>query len=99
MPGGWTYIMTNKPRGILYAGVTAYIVHRIDQQRTDRGSAFCRRYGLHRCVLVEQHETIGEAIAREKAIKAWRRDWKIQLIEATNPQWRDLWDDIANGGY
>ncbi|WP_174297718.1 GIY-YIG nuclease family protein [Sphingomonas bacterium] len=94
---GYTYIMTNKPHGVLYTGVTAYLAERIDQHRGGRGSAFCRRYGLNRLVLVEQHDSIEHAIAREKALKAWRREWKIQLIEAAKAEWDDLFDRIAWG--
>ena len=93
--GGWTYIMTNKPRGILYTGVTAQLAPRIDQHRHDRGSAFCRRYGLKLLVLAEAHDSIEQAIAREKQLKAWRREWKLKLIEAANPGWTDLFDHIA----
>ena len=87
--------MASKPRGMLYIGVTAHLAARIDQQRCDVGSAFCRRYGIHRLVLVEPHGAILDAIAREKALKAWKRDWKIQLIESVNPEWDDLFDQIA----
>lgn len=93
--GGWTYIMTNKPGGVLYIGVTAHLAARVDQHRRGAGSSFCRRYGLTRLVLAELHDTVGEAITREKALKAWRRDWKIALMEAANPQWDDLFDRIA----
>ena len=93
--GGWTYFMTNKPRGVLYVGVTADLARRIAQHRDGAGSAFCRRYNLDQLVHVEEHATILEAIAREKALKAWQRAWKIELIEAINPTWRDLSDDIA----
>lgn len=82
--------MTNKPRGVLYIGVTADLPARIEQHRTGLGSAFCKRYGLNRLVLAEEHATIQEAIAREKALKAWKRDWKIALIEAANPQWQEI---------
>ena len=82
--------MTNKPRGVLYLGVTADLVARDEQHRSGAGSAFCRRYGLNRLVLAEEHPTILDAIAREKAMKAWKRDWKIELIEAANPAWDDL---------
>jgi putative endonuclease len=92
--GGWTYIMTNKPRGVLYIGVTAHLAARIDQHRRGVGSAFCRRYGLRTLVLAEQHDSIELAIAREKALKAWRREWKIELIEKINPDWRDLFEQI-----
>jgi putative endonuclease len=93
--GGWTYIMASKPRGMLYIGVTAHLAARVDQHRRDVGSAFCRRYGIRTLVLAELHAQIDEAIAREKALKAWKRDWKIALIERTNPDWRDLFDQIV----
>ena len=92
--GGYTYILTNRPRGVLYIGVTADIAARMMQHREGKGSAFVRRYGLNRLVLVERHDTIEDAIAREKAMKAWKRDWKIELIEKSNPNWRDLFEDI-----
>lgn len=87
--------MTNKPDGVLYIGVTAYLAARVDQHRRGVGSAFCRRYGLIRLVLAEPHESIDYAIAREKALKAWTRDWKVRLIEAANPGWDDLFDLIS----
>lgn len=87
---GWVYIMTNKLGGVLYIGVTADLPARIYQHQTGQGSAFCRKYGLTRLVLVEEYPAIGEAIAREKAMKAWQRQWKIELIEASNPDWSDL---------
>ena len=94
MRGGWVYIMTNKPRGVLYTGVAAEIVERVAQHRSGTGSGFCRRYNLKRLVLAEFYPTIEEAIAREKAIKEWHRDWKIRHIEESNPDWDDLWDTI-----
>lgn len=90
--GGWTYIMTNKRDGVLYIGVTADLAARVQQHRQGRGSAFCRRYGLTQLVLAEPHATIDEAIAREKSLKAWNRAWKIELIEAGNPGWLDLFE-------
>jgi putative endonuclease len=92
--GGWTYILTNKPFGILYVGVTANLVERIAAHREDRGADFCRKWGLRRLVLVEPHDTIDEAIARGKRLKDWHRLWKLRLIAEQNPEWRDLWDDI-----
>ncbi len=94
MKGGWTYIMTNRPRGVLYIGVTADITARIWQHRNGEGSEFCRRYKLTRLVLAESHDTIDDAIRREKMLKAWKRAWKIELIEASNPQWLDLFETI-----
>ena len=93
--GGHTCITTNKPRGVLYIGVTAHLAARVDQHRRGAGSAFCRRYGLKTLVLAEPHESIEGAIAREKALKAWRREWKPRLIEASNPDWRDLFEILT----
>ena len=87
--------MTNKPRGVLYIGVTAHLAQRVDQHRRGTGSSFCQRYGLRTLVLAEPHDAIDYAIAREKALKAWKRDWKIRLIKETNPDWQDLFDFIA----
>ena len=93
--GGWTYILTNKPEGVLYIGVTSDLAARVVQHRAGQGSAFCRRYGLRRLVLVEAHDTIDAAIVREKALKAWQRAWKIRLIEESNPSWSDLFEHIT----
>jgi putative endonuclease len=92
--GGWVYILTNKPNGVLYIGVTADLAPRITQHRNGTGSKFCRRYGLDRLVHVEEYPDIISAIAREKALKAWKRDWKIELIEKDNPAWDDLFEVI-----
>jgi putative endonuclease len=94
MRGGWTYIMTNHVRGVLYIGVTADLAARISQHRAGEGSSFCRRYKLKRLVLAESHDTIDDAIRREKLLKVWKRAWKVELIEAANPTWRDLWQDL-----
>lgn len=93
--GGYTYIMTNKPRGVLYIGVTADLAMRVDQHKRGVGSSFCRKYNLTHIVLAEWHDDIISAISREKALKAWKRDWKIRLIEESNPEWRDLAGEIA----
>ncbi len=93
--GGWTYIMTNRQGGVLYVGVTADLPARVDQHRRGDGSKFCRRYGLTRLVHAERHERIDDAIAREKALKAWKRDWKVTLIETANPAWDDLFERIV----
>ena len=93
MPG-WVYIMTNKREGVLYIGVTSDLPARAMQHRSGQGSAFCRRYGLDRLIYTEEHPDIYTAIAREKAMKAWKRAWKIQLIEQANPDWEDLFQRI-----
>ena len=90
--GGWVYILCNKPNGVLYTGVTADLASRMTQHRNGTGSAFCRRYGVSRLVCVERFPDIHSAIVREKAIKAWKRAWKIELIEKANPDWEDLFD-------
>ena len=95
MRGGWVYIMTNKPGGVLYIGVAADLAARVYQHRRGEGSAFCRRYNLKRLVLAEPYPTIEEAIAREKAMKEWKRAWKIRAIEEANPTWDDLWHVIV----
>jgi putative endonuclease len=94
MRGGWTYIMTNHAYGVLYVGVTADLAARIARHRSGKGSSFCRKYRLHRLVLAEHHDSIDDAIRRETLLKTLQRPWKIELIEAANPAWRDLWDDI-----
>ena len=94
MRGGWVYIMTNKPGGVLYVGVTANIAARVHQHRNGEGSSFCRRYNLTRLVLAEPYPTIDEAIRREKAMKEWQRAWKIRLIEERNPNWNDLYEAL-----
>jgi len=85
------YILANTKRGTLYIGVTANPGARITQHRSGLGSAFVRRYALHRLVHLEQFERITDAIQREKRLKAWRRAWKIELIERDKPDWNDLW--------
>ena len=94
MRGGYVYIMSNKPHGVLYTGVTADLTARVWQHKNGIGSKFCRKYNCDKLVFAELHATIDEAIAREKAIKAWKRSWKIQLIEAANPNWNDPFDMI-----
>jgi putative endonuclease len=88
--GGYTYIMTNRAHGVLYIGVTADISERVWLHRNGMGSKFCQRYGIDRLILVEEYPTIEEAIVREKQLKHWERAWKIELIEAANPEWEDL---------
>ena len=94
MKGGWIYIMADAPHGTIYIGVTANLPTRVHQHRTGDGSDFCKRYGLVRLVHVEELPTIEEAIAREKAMKKWRRIWKTDLISRTNPDWNDLFERI-----
>lgn len=92
--GGWVYIMTERYRGTLYTGVTAFLPERITQHRAGKGAAFTRMHGLTRLVYAEHHDAIEDAISREKAVKKWNRAWKIELIEKLNPDWNDLYDQI-----
>ena len=93
--GGWVYIMANRYRGTMYVGVTADIAARIHQHRNDAGSDFCARYGLRRLVWAERGEDIRACIDQEKRVKRWRREWKFDLIERVNPEWRDLFETLA----
>jgi putative endonuclease len=86
------YILASQRNGTLYVGVTNDLVRRVWQHRSDSAGGFVRRYGVSRLVFAEFHETMPDAILREKRIKKWRRAWKLQLIERQNPQWRDLCD-------
>ena len=97
MSGGWIYIVTNRPHGTLYIGVTSDLARRAWQHREGIIGGFTKRYGLHQLVLAEPHEEIRAAIQREKNIKDWPRAWKVRLIERHNPNWEDLYDRIASG--
>ncbi|WP_324076082.1 MAG: GIY-YIG nuclease family protein [Erythrobacter sp.] len=92
--GGWVYIMSNAPHGTLYIGVTADLAARVFAHREGRGSEFCRRFGLTRLVYTERHEAITDAIAREKAMKRWKRQWKLKLVRQQNPDWLDLFETL-----
>lgn len=88
------YILASRRNGTLYIGVTSDLIARVWQHKNNVVEGFTRRYGLHMLVWYEQHETMMSAISREKAIKEWKRLWKIELIEKANPGWRDLYADI-----
>jgi putative endonuclease len=91
--GGWVYIMANRYRGGMYVGVTADAIRRVYQHRERTGSTHVADFGKTRLVYVEWHDDILSAIAREKLVKKWKRDWKFALIEKDNPEWGDLWED------
>ena len=84
------YILANKRNGTLYIGVTSDLVKRIWEHRNIVAEGFTKRYGVHNLVWYELHETMESAIHREKALKAWKRVWKLELIEGSNPGWLDL---------
>lgn len=89
------YILANKRNGTLYIGVTSDLLKRIWEHRNDMVEGFTRRYGVHRLVWYEVHESMESAIEREKRLKEWKRKWKLELIERSNPDWRDLYDMIV----
>jgi putative endonuclease len=90
MRAPYVYILASQPRGTLYIGVTSDLPKRLFEHRNERVPGFTARYGVHRLVFAEAHATMPLAIAREKQLKNWHRQWKINLIEAGNPDWADL---------
>jgi putative endonuclease len=89
------YILASQRKGTLYVGVTSDLVKRIWEHKNELVEGFTKKYQVHRLVYFEQHQTMENAINREKQLKKWNRAWKIELIEKNNPHWRDLWQDIA----
>ncbi len=88
------YIMASGRNGTLYVGVTSDLRKRVWQHKSDLVPGFTGRYQVHSLVWLECHEEMASAIAREKAIKAWRRSWKCRLIETANPVWADLYETL-----
>ncbi|CAL74513.1 Putative excinuclease ABC, C subunit [Bradyrhizobium sp. ORS 278] len=86
----YVYILASGRHGTLYIGVTNSIRTRLEQHRKGQGSDFVKKYGVFRLVYVETYAAVEEAITREKQLKRWKRDWKIELIERDNLEWRDL---------
>ncbi len=97
MKGGWVYIMTNRPDGTLYIGVTSDLPHRIWQHREEVAEGFTKQHGLKLLVYAERHDEIATAIQREKSLKRWPRAWKVRLIHEQNPEWADLYHNLAGG--
>ena len=95
MTGYWVYVLTNKPRGTLYVGVTNDLVRRTHEHRESLVDGFSKRYQLKMLVHFECFDGPRLAIQREKNIKHWPRLWKLDLVETANPQWRDLYRDIT----
>ncbi len=90
----YVYILTNKVRGTLYIGVTSNLRQRVWQHQEHLVEGFTNRYNLNLLVWFEQHDTMLSAIAKEKVMKRWHRQWKIELIETPNPTWRDLFAEL-----
>ncbi len=91
----YVYILASGLGGTLYVGVTNDLLGRVSQHRESIGSQFTAKYGVHRLVYYEVHEEIEWAIKREKQLKRWNRAWKIRLIEERNPNWDDLFPNLA----
>jgi putative endonuclease len=89
------YILANKPRGTIYIGVTSDLIARTWQHKNDLVTGFSEQYQVHLLVYYEMHDTMLEAIQREKQLKKWNRDWKIKLIEEFNANWEDLHTKIT----
>jgi len=89
------YIVASDRNGTIYTGVTSHLLGRVYQHRDGAIEGFTKRYAVKRLVWFEAHETMESAIVREKQIKTWRRRWKLDLIEADNPTWRDLAEDFG----
>ncbi|RYG13626.1 MAG: GIY-YIG nuclease family protein [Burkholderiales bacterium] len=88
------YILASAPRRTLYIGVTSNLPARSWQHKNDQVEGFTRKYRVHTLVWYEVHGTMESAILREKAIKAWKRIWKIELVEMANPEWLDRYSGI-----
>ena len=88
------YILASKRNGTLYVGVTSDLTQRVWQHKNDQAEGFTKRYGVHKLVWYEICDDMRAAIAREKAVKEWKRAWKIRLIQETNPEWNELYDEL-----
>jgi len=91
----YVYIICSKRNGTLYIGVTSDLIKRVYEHKNNLADGFSKKYDVHRLVWYESHETIEEAIVREKQIKKWNRRWKLRLIERNNPEWNDLYETIC----
>jgi len=99
MNGGqsyYVYILASKRNGTLYTGVTKDLLGRVRQHKSNLIEGFTKKYHVHRLVYFEEHENPSDAILREKRIKKWNRQWKIDLIEGQNPEWKDLYEEIIS---
>lgn len=89
------YILASGYNGTLYIGVTSNLIQRIWQHKSDLVEGFTEKYGVHSLVYYEVHEQMLIAIEREKQLKKWNRQWKIDLIEKANPAWKGLWEELV----
>jgi putative endonuclease len=91
----FVHILASARNGTLYVGVTSDLLKRVWEHKNDVVEGFTKRYMVHKLVWFEKHETMESAIAREKAIKEWKRKWKLELIEEQNPEWVDLYNRLG----
>jgi len=91
----FVYMLSNRRHGTLYIGITNDLSRRVYEHKIEAHIGFTARYGVKRLIWYEIYERVDEAIAREKALKKWRRDWKVVLIEEANPDWIDLYPILA----
>jgi putative endonuclease len=94
--GYYVYILASRKDGAIYVGITNDIVRRIYEHRIKAVRGFTSKYNITRLVWFEIYDDAISAISREKELKKWKRAWKVQLIEAQNPQWEDLYESICN---
>ena len=94
MSNGYVYILTNRPNGVLYVGVTSDLARRVAEHREGVVKGFTKQYGLKRLVYFEAYDDIRIAIQREKNMKHWSRTWKVRLILGANPRWDDLFESL-----
>ncbi|MBI4215187.1 MAG: GIY-YIG nuclease family protein [Parcubacteria group bacterium] len=94
MKSYYVYILASKRNGSLYVGVTNNLSRRIFEHKNDLLDGFTKKYRIHLLVYYEVHDEIESAINREKNIKAWKRQWRLNLIEKDNPEWKDLCDEL-----
>ena len=92
----YVYIMASRRNGTIYIGSTVDLPRRVWEHRNDVVAGFTKRHGCHLLVWYEVHETLESARLREKQMKEWRRAWKLRAVEGANPEWADLFDDIAH---
>lgn len=93
--GGWIYILASRRDGALYIGVTSDLIKRVWEHKEGLVKGHTQKYQIKLLVYFERYDTIEEAIHRETQMKAWKREWKVELIEKNNPEWRDLYEEIC----
>jgi putative endonuclease len=92
----FVYILANRPKGVLYVGLTNDLARRVWEHRSKVIAGFTSRYGVTKLIFYEEYGSLLEARERERALKRWRRAWKFKLIEDMNPRWRDLYDELVS---